>query len=274
MFENKKCGAKVFFFVAMATLLISIMLIPAGNAAVGVSAGQWAKYGDFSTSYYPPPEPTEVTDIKNTEWEKVDIVSVTDSNVEVRVTTHYNNDTENTYTLTENVETGNLSVYIIPKNLGLGDPINVTVYGVPPDYLKINQTVTRTYAGASREVNLLQLNYSGLLSSTNGSFYWDKATGILCELSYSTIDYFWEAWWTMAMKIEETNMWSGGVTPPAGGLGDIFTQWWFWLIIVVVIVGVVGGVVVLKMRTKKVPPPPLPPPPPPPPPPTLASAKT
>jgi len=278
MNKNKNCGAKAIFFVAMAALLVSMMLISAGNAVVGVSAGQWAKYGNVSISWNVPgaTEPASLTEMRNWDWTKLTVQSVSGNTITVESTGQYKNGTPMaTSTMSGDIETGsgNIAFFIIPANLGPGDTISLSGFaGIPfiPSSSSITETVT--YGRTNRPTNRIRYNVpiSELIPGASGSvdmnFYWDKATGILCELSISfSISYQGQsASFSMAMFLLETNAWSGTISPPGGGFGDIFGQWWFWVIIVVVIVGVVGGVVVMRMRAKKVPVAPPPPPPPPP----------
>jgi len=283
MYKNKNCGAKAaIFFVAMTTLLVSMMLIPAGHATVGVKAGDQGKYGYVSASWNSNipglTEIPQITEFKNTAWMSFTVQSVSGNTVTVQSTGQYKNGTPMaTTTLSGDIETGsgNLAFFIIPANLGPGDTISISglsgVPYMPTGPIPINETIT--YARTNRPTNRIRY-YFPMPAPTSGSldinFYWDKATGVLCELSLSLSASAagYSVSMTMQTMLTETNMWSGAIAPPgAGGLGDVFGQWWFWLIIVVVIVGAVGGVVVVRMRAKKVPvPPPTVPPPPPPPP--------
>jgi len=274
MYKNKNCGAKAVFFVTMAALLVSMMLIPAGKAVVGVNVGDWAKYGNISASWNIPgqAEPPYMAELRNTAWAKLEVTNVLGNTVTVQTSGQYKNGTTIPgETMSGDIETGtgNLMFFIIPANLGPGDTIPVSgipmVFGTPT----INATVT--YSRTNRPANQFRY-YMSMPAPASGSidvnFYWDKATGILCELLVSMAVSAPGVSMSMSMQmaIIETNMWTGTIAPPAGGLGDILTQWWFWVIIVVVIVGAVGGVVVVRMRAKKVPvPPPTVPPPPPPP---------
>ena len=233
VFEDKKCEVKVFFFVTMAALLVSMMLIPAGNATVGVKAGDWAKYGNISASWSSnetgATEPSYITELKNTAWFTLTVQSVTNNTVTVQETGQYKNGTAvPTGTLSGDIETGygTIGFFIIPANLGKGDIVSL---GYLLGSYSINDTVT--YSRTNRPANLVQhyLLIPGYMTA-DLSFYWDKATGILCELSISvslSIENYTESSSEQMFLIDKSdNLWSGAIAPPgAGGLGDIFGQW-------------------------------------------------
>jgi hypothetical protein len=85
--------------------------------------------------------------------------------------------------------------FLLAANLTAGDP----VYSWAP--MKINETITMTFAGTPRTVNHLRL--------PDGTFeaYWDKATGLVCKLNW----WYIVGWLNMTMM--STDAWSI-VTPP------------------------------------------------------------
>jgi len=174
--------------------------------SVGVKAGDWAGYGDISFGWAsnmsgyeePPPE-------MNVSWADMEILDVSDSNITGRSTAIYANGTERTDVMWGDIATGegNLSVGIIPSNLNPGDEIpgNLTYYTEEPLKLSINGTVTRSYAGANREVNYVNITYPIVYDNTtygawNMSFYWDKKTGVMCEENVA---------YTMSYPVNETH---------------------------------------------------------------------
>lgn len=245
-------GIKVFLLAALATLLVSGMPISAGYSVVGVEAGDWVKYGEISvTCWSSPPWPAEqyLVDLNNTEWIMVEVQSVLETNVTAMKTRHLENGTEKTETLTWNITNftwgvlwGRLNFFIIEANLSKGDPISVV------SSLSLTGTVSRKYAGATREVN--QMNTTFLLDHRPLVYvdvYWDKTTGILCELHEVRI-VVWpdeEMGATTTMKMIETNLWQP--TP-------IWTEPWFW-VITAVIVAAVAGPAIWVWRRRKMPPP-------------------
>ena len=213
-------------------MIRAIVGAAAPEIVVGVTTGDWAGYGDLSFEYasnmpgYEEP-PMEM----NVSWSDMEILDVSNSNVTVRSTTIYENGTEQTDVVWGDIATGegNLSVGIIPSNLGAGDevPANVTWYTEEPLKLFINGTVTRSYAGANREVNYVNITYPVIygnvtLGAWNMSFYWDKKTGIMCEevvsyrVSYMDNETYYYMNMSILWRMTATNMWPAVFTAHDG----------------------------------------------------------
>jgi len=250
--KGKTSRIKMVLLVTLAALLISMILVPAGFAAIGVEEDDWVRYGVFAGRYqtyllgetppygnltdkvetvYIPPNLWNLTWPKpdywpenNTEWIDMTFQSISGSNVTVNSTTHFENGAEDTKTLSGNVEigSGNVGFFLIPANFSEGlevpwDHTEVTGAGCAPLKLYVNGTVSRRYAGATREVNYVKiLNYTGTgPTRVTLEAYWDKATGALCEISisvtygpYSVLRWFIDAW--TSFRVTETNMWGPG----------------------------------------------------------------
>ena len=212
-------------------LLLEPCLPPVVN--VGVEAGDWVSYGDVSFEYasnmpgyeQPPPE-------MNISWTDMEVLDVSDSSVTVLSTIIFENGTEQTDIVSwGNIATGegNLSLGIIPSNLGEGDEIPES-FSFGPELtfkISINGTVTRRYAGAYREVNYVNVTYPIIYDTVqfgtmNISLYWDKETGIICEEWYSYVssytinmtDYYINM--SMMFKLTATNMWPAVFTAQDG----------------------------------------------------------
>ena len=205
-------------------LMFSAMTVSASIYTVGVKAGDWAGFDDISfewASNWPGQEDPFAG--MNMSWMDMEILDVNNSNVTVRSIAIYANGTEQTYVVSGNVATGegNLSVEIIPSNLGAGDkiPANLTWYTEEPLKLFINGTIIRKYAGANREVNYVNITspitYGNITyGNINMSLYWDKKTGIMCEeivsyaMSYTlpnSTHYYMNM--SIMFRMTATNMW-------------------------------------------------------------------
>ena len=218
--------------VFLIVFMFSAMKGSASTYTVGVKEGDWAGYGDVSfewASNWPGYE--ESPHEMNMSWMDMEILDVQDSNVTFRSTVIYQNGTEQTEVMWGDIATGegNLSVGIIPSNLGAGDEIpgNLTYYTEEPLQLSINGTVTRTYAGANIEVNYANITYPIISDNVtygawNMSFYWDKKTGIMCEeqvayeMSYmhNMTHYYMNM--SMLWRMTATNMWPAVFTAQDG----------------------------------------------------------
>jgi hypothetical protein len=203
--------------------MFSSMNVSASTYTVGVNAGDWAGFGDISFEYtsnmtgYEEP-PSEM----NMSWTDMEILDVSGSNITGRSTTIYANGTERADIVSGNIATGegNLSIGLIPSNLGAGEeiPANLTYYTEEPLKLLINGTVTRIYAGANREVNYVNITYPIIYGNItygawNMSFYLDKKTGIMCEevvsyrMSYTDNETYYYMNMSILWRMTATNMW-------------------------------------------------------------------
>jgi len=224
---------RLAFVVALAIFIVtSAITLVRAPVSVGVKAGDWAGYGDFSFEYASNmPGYEQPSAEMNMSWFDSEVLDVSDSNVTFRSTTIYANGTEVTDVGWGDIATGegNLSVMIIPSNLGAGDeiPANLTWYTEEPLKLTINGTVTKSYAGANREVNYVNISYPIIYGNVtfgaqNMSFYWDKKTGIMCEEWYSYamsyMDNMTQYYMNMSMmfRMTATNMWPAVFTVQDG----------------------------------------------------------
>ena len=213
-------------------LMFSAMNVSASTYTVGVKSGDWAGYGDVSfewasnmTGYEEP------SSGMNMSWMDMEILNVHNSNVTVRSVTIYKNGTEETYVTWGDIATGegNLSIGVIPSNLNPGDeiPANLTYYTEEPLKLSINGTATRSYAGANREVNYVNITYPIVYDNItygawNMSYYWDKKTGVMCEenvaytMSYTHNMTHYYMNMSMLWRMTATNMWPAVFTAQDG----------------------------------------------------------
>jgi len=221
--------------VSLIVLMFSSMNVSASTYTVGVNAGDWAGFGDISFEYAsnmtgyeePPPEMNEM----NVSWADMEILDVSGSNITGRSTTIYANGTERADVMSGNIATGegNLSIGLIPSNLGAGEeiPANLTYYTEEPLKLFINGTVTRIYAGANREVNYVNITYPIIYGNItygawNMSLYWDKKTGITCEevvsyrMSYTDNETYYYMNMSILWRMTATNMWPAVFTAHDG----------------------------------------------------------
>ena len=213
-------------------MIRAVVSTGAPKIVVGVKTGDWAGYGDVSFEYASNmPEYEEPPSGMNMSWMDMEILSVSDSNVTVRSTVIYRNGTEQTMVMWGDIATGegNLTIGVIPSNLGAGDeiPANLTGFTEEPLRLTINGTTIRSYAGADREVNYVNFTYPIIYGNVtygalNMSLYWDKKTGVICEeimfyrMSYTYNMTYYYMNMSMLWRITATNMWPAVFTVQDG----------------------------------------------------------
>ena len=174
---NKKLGLTIALFIIFIGMSDAIAEI-----SVGVKKGDWIEYQVTFTGV--PEEKHDVT------WAKMEIENVEGTRINLNVTVKFSDGTIEPQTVTLNLETGQLGDdFIIPANLNSGD----TFYDKNVGNITINSVEERTYAGATRTV------VHATTSET--TYYWDKATGILVE----GISQFPE--YTMNSIVDKTNIW-------------------------------------------------------------------
>ena len=207
--------------------LVLMASVTANGRTVGVSVGDWFKYGDISVTWSSnDPNASKVwygMDLEmynETEWMMVEITQVVGTNVTTQMTQHFKNGSEETGSGWIDVDTGdgvNATFMLISAGLNENDAIYTS-----GDYSNwfINETITREYPGpdSTRETHHINITYAynytmppdievDFFYSMN--FYWDKPTGVFVEDSWEVInqtgDYL--TTWSMDLKISESNVW-------------------------------------------------------------------
>jgi len=151
---------------------------------VGVKAGDWIRY-NYTVTGAPPGTTLP-------QWMKVEFLSVEGTTATVRVTMHMSDGSEQNQTMAFDAVAGGEGI-VIPVNLTTGDSIYISGYGE----VTIEGETVRTYAGAKRTA----IYTSFTLYEIYCTFYWDKETGVLVELSQIS------GGMNVTIRATETNMW-------------------------------------------------------------------
>jgi len=178
------------FLISFTLLLSTIMIVQLGIAqvrTVGVSEGEWFKYGielDWNYELEESPGDFIFTDFLEGDMITLTIQDVSGTNVTGQFTIQYENGSERILNGSVDLTTGEGDIrnWIISANLIANNPLYETEIDET-----INQTVSQSYPWGSRQTNQLLYSYnfsSGEdYSSLNLGFYWDQEIGILTELS-------------------------------------------------------------------------------------------
>jgi len=242
--------------VLLAILVAAVFaptLVHAKDYTVGVKAGDWIKYGQITVTWTGNgTEPSSVTDAKKIDWLRIDILSVTGTTASLNFTKHYNNGTQTFQSYDVDVQSGSSGqVYLVASNLTSGDSLSPQT----PEST-INQTVTRPYAGANRNVNIIDFKSSYEGYPSEYEIYWDQNTGIMVELYTNYTDSTNpDVYVEESIKATETNLWS------ANALDLIQNNLIYIIAGIVVMIIIVAATIALRRR--KPPSPQQPPPPPP-----------
>lgn len=197
-------------FLAICTLLSVCMSASCISAYwVGVRPGDWCTYG-ISDFHWESTDPN-ATVPPNMEgggplgWARLEVIEVSGTSVTVEMTMHFKNGTEQSARTGGDVATGtgNLTFFLFPAGLSKGEAL--------PAGAIVNNTVARTYAGTVREANLLSYSFSMPGMSMSYEIYFDKATGITCEMTFGSIvtsEGGYVTTYSVTQKLTETNMFS------------------------------------------------------------------
>jgi hypothetical protein len=227
----KNNSRDIIFFMALAGLVVFMMWGSIGFAAIGIKEGDWGKY---KIEVIPEEMEKYFGTIVEIEWIKVEAISISNKTVAAEQTIHFKNGTEETETIGDALASG----FIIEADLGEGDEVSAEFSG-PGTTKKIVGTVSRIYAGANRKVNYVEFKVAQYNTTSTMKVYWDKKTGILCEISTSFTEFMGQpVEMPLLYKMTGTNLWAT----------SIWMQSWFWAIIVVTIIFAAGSVVLLLRR--------------------------
>ena len=196
----------------------------AGN--VGIKAGDWITL-TYNTSGWPAGQPYP-------ERLKLEFLSLNGTVANVRATVYISNGSEQSDSGPVDVMAGSqvpgLAGILISANFTTGDSVYIIGHG----NIAIEGETTRTYGETNRTVV-----YAGFSQNeTQATYYWDKLTGVMVEISSTTPGI------SGTLKATETNMWGTAPASPSEGM-----PWWPW--IVVGVVAVAGGLAVFFMRRRR-----------------------
>jgi hypothetical protein len=184
--------------------------VEVGN--VGIKAGDWIKL-KYAFSGWPAGQAYP-------EWLRLEFLTVQGTIATVRFTQHISDGTEQsdnaTINVVSNIEVPMLAGIVISANLTTGDSVYIAGHG----NVSIEDEATKAYAGADRTV----VYASFAQNETQVTYYWDKLTGVMVELSSIYTGF------TATVKATETNMWE---------TTTVRMPWWPWIIIAVLAVGLV-----------------------------------
>ena len=251
---------KIVLLTLVSVFLLSAMVVTsivAQPRTVGVTEGDWFKYGDIEVSWssndpnatFPPPYWEMLEGWNETEWMLLSIVDVSGTNVTGQMVTHYENGTEETSGAYVNIDTGdgNMTYMAISANLNANDTVYTS--GEFSSY-KINETIVRTYPDSVRETNHINMTgeYSWTINETeyryydSMNFYWDRESGIFVEDYFEGInqtgDYL--TTWSALSRITDSNVW-------------VIPEFPTWTSILLVFVTLTVAMAIYKRRLLKTP---------------------
>ena len=210
--------SKIIVLLAMfSVMLLSAMVVTSVVAqprVAGVNAGDWFNYGDISGSWSSN-DPNAVFPsliLNETEWMLISVEDVSGTNITLQSTIHFTNGTERNESGHIDIDTGdgNMTLSAISANLNAND----TVYS-SFDYstMRINETIIRTYPDAVRDTNHLNItmeyNVTGFYHYLSTSYYWDRSSGIVVEMSQESSSQTgnYTTTYSVFLKITESNVW-------------------------------------------------------------------
>jgi len=197
---------------------------------IAVNVGDWVEYdiaATWVTNVSEVEPPTEYFEINNITWVKNTVLAILGTKITFRRLAHYNNGSETESIEYVDVETGDSSeigtFMYIPSNLTKGDIIHAS----PTEHYSINETILRTYMGVTRETNHLNVSTvyyetPSLMTVFTANYYWDKATGVLCERPGLYVSYIENVLTSLSISenLTFTNLWASNLPPVAEAGSD------------------------------------------------------
>jgi len=181
-------------------------------ANVGIKVGDWVRL-DYTFTGLP--------DQIYPDWLKFEFLNVEGTVATVRFTQHLSDGTQQSDTesldIAYNTEVPLLAGIVIQANQTIGDYVYIAGYG----NITIEDEAIKTYAGANRTVLYTSFSHN----EAEVTYYWDKLTGVMVELSSIYPEL------TATAKAARTNMWASTDSTSEG------MPWWPWIIVGVVAVG-------------------------------------
>ena len=188
---------------------------------VGVSVGDWFKYGDITGSWSSndPNATLPLRELNETEWMLLSVEDVSGTNITFQSIIHFTNGTEKTEGGYVDIDAGdgNMTLMAISANLNAND----TIYSSPGySTQKINETIVRTYPDGIRDTNYWNItgeyNVTGFYQYISQNWYWDRASGIFVEMAqeYASQTENYTTTWSVQLRITESNVWVIPEFPP------------------------------------------------------------
>src|SRR5713101_420143 len=219
---------------ALAGLLLAPGALPAHGAIVyapGVKPNNAAAYAASGSWNLPSSPPALFSDFVNLNFTSLSVTKVVGSNITASQVFSYSNGTTRQTVIQGGVDTdsGNITFWFIAANLTAGVPI-YTSQNAPV----INRTITETFAGSPRSINVLNITQVSPTASSSLMAWWDEQTGILLRIDLQiTISIPNGPVGTASLHatLVQTNIWSPGpgfgmlaipssLTVPVGGASN------------------------------------------------------
>lgn len=251
---------KWFSMALLLSLLIVFPMVLGQDTAeadlVGVKVGDWVLYS--VTRLGPDTVAWGGPTMKRAVWVKVEVQNVSGTIITAREAIHLTDGSDSVTTISWDLQgVGSWYHFIIATNLGPGDKVgDYTVWvnetGQFKDVdLTLNDTVSRSYGGVTREVNVLKFSelgtYFGWWRNNTLEYYWDCETGFLLEKIWQSryVELGNTPISTLRLEIADTNMWEMETAQP------FWSQSWPWAVVGLVGTTAAGAIVTAKMSKKK-----------------------
>jgi len=246
MIQMKKIALSTSLLMTLlVVILVQLTLISAlpEERVVGVEAGNWVKYGNFSAIVSPDFPLTK--DYNKTEWILITVQSVSGTNITYEAIEHLENGTEQTFLDWIDIENGvnrwGMSYtfpFFISTNLQPGDSIYEGVYVYNFEGWRINETIFRTYLGVIGETNHVNVtNYDSAIFDFN--LYWNKGSGVLAE--FDLLQFYSDEWLKLSFKVVDSN--------PISLVPEFPT----WTSMLLILIGLTVAIAIYKRRLLKTP---------------------
>lgn len=212
MRDLRRNSLVVGLLAILAVAAFTPMIVNARDYKLGIKIGDWIKYDKaFSVSAILG-NGTRFS-MNTDDWIRIDVWDMAGATVTLNLTEHFND----TYQTFQRIDTDVRMIwiarpYVIASNLSEGEQLCPQT----PELI-INQTLTRMYARANRNVNTMSTHFNGTSGEVKWkgetNVTWDQSTGIMVEMAqnYSSNSPEGQSIEVTSYKANETNLWSSTV---------------------------------------------------------------
>jgi len=208
---------KIILLTLVSLFLLSAMIgtfVDAQPRIVGVTVGDWFRYGDItgSMSSNDPSAIYPFIEFNETEWLLLSVEDISGTNITFQSTWHFTNGTERTESGHIDIDTGdgNMTLSAISANLNADD---ATYSSFDYSTMKINETIVRTYPDGVRDTNhlntIVEYNVTGFYQYFSMNWYWDRSSGMFVEMlqEQTSITGDYTTTYSILVKITQSNIW-------------------------------------------------------------------
>jgi hypothetical protein len=245
MRDSRGNSLVVGLLAILALATFTPLIVDARDYALGIKIGDWIKFEKIFSVSATLGNGTKLS-MNTDDWIRIDVWDLVGATVTMNLTEHFNDTYQTVGRIDLDVKMVQIAEpYVVASNLSQGEQLCPQT----PELI-INQTLTRQYVGANRNVNTISAHYNGTSGMANWqgetNVTWDQITGIMVEMTqnYSSTSSAGGQYLALtSYKANETNLWSPTVL-------DVLQNNAIYIVAGISAIVAIGAAVVLARRRK------------------------